>query len=184
MIRKIFDSDNHNVWFFIGLAIFIVGLLISVFVPVFYSLMRFKGNHTIGFSPTEGAFYYQFLAFLLLSLSFYFIYKIKNVGARVTSGIIGLFCMILFTIFGYQSYIHIHEQYIEFGKGYSVVNYPYEHFKELYLLEKGDSEYFELVTADGEKIEVGFGEMFDTQSMNYIRRTLESNGIKMVDKRD
>ena len=42
-------------------------------------------------------------------------------------------------------------------------------------------QYFELLTKDGKKLKVVFGGLLNSESMNHIRRTLESYGIKMID---
>jgi hypothetical protein len=183
MFRKIFDSDNNSVWLIIGIIGFAIGLFISFIVPVIYSITRFQGDMTIGFSPNESTIYYQILAFFLLALGFYFIYKFNKKSARILGGIAGFAMFAVVTFFSYNSYTHVHTDYIEIGKGYTLLKYSYDEIEELYLYEESDVQYFELLTKDGKKLEVVFGGLLNTSSMNHIRRTLESYGLKMIDLR-
>lgn len=183
MFRKIFDSDNNSVWLIIGIVGFALGLLCSFLVPVVYSMTRFRGDMTIGYSPNEYSIYYQILAFFMLALGFYFIYKFNKKSARVLGGLAGFAMFVLITFFGYNSYTHVHNDYVEIGKGFTVLKYNYDEIEELYLYEESDAQFFELVTKDGKKLEVVFGGLLDYSSMNHIRRTLESYGLKMIDLR-
>ncbi len=183
MLRKIFDSYNSPVWLITGMIVFAIGLLISFTAPVIYSITRFQGDMTIGYSPNEFTIYYQILAFFLLGLGFYFIYKFSKKSARVLGGIAGFAMFVVVTFLSYNSYTHVHTDYVEIGKGYTVLKYSYDEIKELYLYEENDVQYFELLTNDGKKLEVVFGGLLNTDSMNHIRRTLESQGLKMIDRR-
>ena len=183
MFRKIFDSYNNPMWLLIGIVGFAIGLLISYMIPVFYSMTRFQGDMTIGYSPNGSSIYYQILAFFMLALGFYFIYKFSNKSARVLGGLAGFIMFAIVSIFSYNSYTHVHADYLEIGKGYTVLKYSYDEIEELYLDEENDVQYFELVAKDGKKFEVVFGGLLNSASMNHIRRTLESYGLKMIDLR-
>ena len=87
------------------------------------------------------------------------------------------------SFFSYNSYTHVHADYVEIGKGFTVLKYSYDEIEELYFYEETGVQYFELVTKDGKKLEVVFGGLLNSASMNHIRRTLESNGLKMIDLR-
>ena len=182
MLRKIFDSNNNSGWIVLAIVTFALGLLISFFVPVIYSLLRFQLDSRIGYSPSEFSIWYQIVAFFAFGLGLYLVYKLNRKGSRIFGAIVGslLFCLISY--FSYNSYIYVDEDYIEVGKGYTTLKYSWEDIEELYLYGNESVEWFELVTNDGEKLEVAFGGLLDSSVMNHIRRTLKEHGVEMVDR--
>lgn len=182
MLRKIFDSNNNSAWLILAIAIFAVGLLISYFVPVFYSFLRFQGDSNVGFSPSEFAIWYQITAFFAFGIGLYLIYKYSHTAARVIGGFLGIALFVLISYFSFNSFTYVDEDYIKIGKGYKTLQYTWEEIDELYLYSSGGANWFELVTNDGEKLEVVFGGVLSANVQNYIRRTLEEYGVIMIDR--
>jgi hypothetical protein len=181
MMNKIFDSNNHSGWLIIATLVVVVGGFVTFFMPMFYAMGRFQVNTKVGYAPSEASLYYQLVGVFLLALGLYFIYKLDGVVKRLISITAGVALFIVATIFSFQSYTYVDENFIEFGEGYKVNTYTYDQIKELYYDRDENTSWFILVMDDGKEYEVAFGGLISTGSQNHIRRTVEANGIKMVD---
>jgi DMSO reductase anchor subunit len=181
MMRKIFDSENSSGWLILAIVTFAIGLLISFFSPVVYSMTRFRGDQTIAYSPSGNTVFYQILAFFLLGFGLYIIYRFKHKFVRISGGIVGVVLFGLVSTFAFNSYTHIHNDYIEIGKGYTIEKYAYDEIEEFYLQKASDVQFLTFKAKDGSEFEVVFGGLIDSWVMTYIRRTLEEYGLKMTD---
>jgi hypothetical protein len=182
MLRKIFDSDNNSGWLISAFAIFAAGLLVSYLAPVVYSLSRFQVDSKIGFSPNEFTIWYQIAAFFVFGIGLYLVYKFSHVAVRVLGGILGIGLFVLISYFSFNSYTYVDEDYIKVGEGFKTLQYTWEEIDELYLYSTGTVNWFELVTNDGEKLEVVFGGLLDVGVQNYIRLSLQEYGVVMIDR--
>ena len=182
MINKIFDSNNSSGWLIVSILSLVVGTFFSLMTPVFISLVRFQTDTKIGFSPTQAATLYQVLAFVVLAIGLYFVYKLSKKSMRVVGGLLGVGLFILVSFMAFNQYIYVDEDYIEVGNGFGGNQYGWSEIKEFYYDKNDDGvEWFELVTSDGNKIEVVFGGLLNTAAKNHIRRSIESHGVKMID---
>ena len=160
----------------------VVGLLFSFFAPVFIALVRFQTDTRIGFSPSGGTIWYQMVAYVLLAAGFYFIYKFSKKSMRILGGVLGVALFSLISFMAFNQYIYIDQDYIEVGNGFSGKQYEWSEIKELYYDKDSDGvEWYELVTSDGNRFEVVFGGLLNTGPKNHIRRSVEQNGVKMID---
>ena len=182
MINKIFDSNNSSVWLILSILSLVVGTFFSLMTPLFISLVRFQTDTKIGFSPTQAATLYQVLAFIALAIGLYFIYKLSKKSMRIVGGLLGVGLFSLISFMAFNQYIYVDKDYIEAGNGFGGNQYSWSEIKELYYDKNDDGvEWFELITSDGNKIEVVFGGLLNTGAKNHIRRSIESNGVKMID---
>ena len=181
MLRKIFDSNNSSAWIILAIVLFAGGLLVSYFIPMVYSISRYQVDSKIGFSPNENTIWYQIAAFFAFGIGLYIIYKFNHIGVRVLGGILGFALFVLISYFSFNSYTYIDEDYIEVGKGYKTLQYTWDEIDELYYNSNGEVNWYEIVTNDGEKLEVVFGGLIDVGAQNYIRIVLKERGVIMID---
>ena len=182
MIRKILESNNSSGWLILSAIAVVAGFLFSFFSPVFIALIRFQTDTKVGFSPSGGTIWYQMLAFVLLAIGLYVVYKQSKKSMRVLGGLLGVALFSLISFMAYNQYTYIDVDYIEVGNGFSGKQYEWSEIKELYYnRDSGGVEWYELVTSDGRKFEVVFGGLLNTAAKNHIRRSLEQYGVKMID---
>lgn len=168
-------------WFIIALILFVVGLFSSFFMPLLVSLVRFQTETKIGFSPGMATYWYAIIAFTMLSLGFYLIYRLRKNRNRVIGGFLGIGLFAISLLCAFNSYTYVDEGYIQFGNGIITKKYHWEDVKEFYFNSDGRIDWYELVMEDGKKYEVVFGGLLNTAPRNHIRRSVEANGVKMID---
>lgn len=181
MLRKLLDSKNSSAWLILAIFVFTVGLLVSYFVPIIYSLTRYQGDSSLGYSPSEFTIWYQIFAFFAFGIGLYLIYKFNNVAARVFSGVIGVALFVMITYFSFNSFTYVDEDFIRIGKGFKTLQYTWDEMDELYYNGDGDVNWYEIVTNDGERLEIVFGNLIDVGAQNYIRIVLKERGVIMID---
>ena len=181
MIRKLLESKNSSSWLILAIVVFACGLLVSFLTPFIYALTRFQFESNIGFSPSEFSIWYQIIAFFGFGIGLYLVYKFNHVGARVLGGITGVALFAFLTYFSFNSYTYIDEEYIEIGKGFKTLHYTWDEVEELYYNSNGETNWYEIVTKDGERFEIVFGGLIDVGAQNYIRIVLKEYGVIMID---
>lgn len=185
MLRKIFESRNNSVWLIMAFVVMMFGMLVALFAPMITTLFRFQEDTKIGFSPSESAMWFMFLAFLALTLGFYFIYRLTKKSQRIIAGILGVFFFGLISVISYNQYIYIDNAYIEVGTGFGGKQYAWTQVKEASYYNTADNiESYVLKMDDSKEIEVVFGGLLSSESKVHIRRSVEKVGIEVVDKRD
>lgn len=184
MMRKIFESRNNSVWLIMAIVVMMIGMLVAIFAPLVTTLYRYQWDTKIGFSPNGSAMWYMFLAFLALSLGFYFIYKLSKKSQRITAGILGVFFFGLISVISYNQYIYVDNAYIEVGTGFGGKQYAWTQVKEASYYNKDGIESYVLKMDDAKEIEVVFGGLLNSGAKVHIRRSVEAAGIVVVDKRD
>lgn len=181
MLHKLFDSNNSVLWLVFSGLIVIMGLAAAFFVPIFVMLFRTTPITEVGYNPSETMIWYSYGLFAMLAFALYLIYKLRGTGRRLVGAMVGVALSVLCGYFAINSYTYVDENYLEFGKGYAVYQYDWSEVTEFYYDRDDKNTWFEIVTNDGKRYEIVFGGLLGADVQNYIRRTLEGNGIKMID---
>ena len=126
MLRKLLDSNNSIGWIIASIGIIMVGMFSIIFIPVIMSLTRFQTKTNIGFTPNEGIYFYLVLAFLVLAVGFYLIYRVSKKWNRIFAGISGFLMFGVLLYFAYNQYTYIDENYIEIGTGFGSKQYTWD----------------------------------------------------------
>lgn len=107
------QGDRKSIYWVMSVLIMIITPIVSLFLPVFVAVTGYNDVREIVFIPLPASIFASFVAFCLLALVVGLLYFAERLWVVVGSLFVTILVGIYLIILGIDSYIYLHEDFIE-----------------------------------------------------------------------